>query len=196
MDFEALRSLEPLLQGQVLVLAAMAPDPGLAPVHPQRVDGLRARAALLAVHARADHQGRQRQPHREARGTRMHSPQRARVCCDRLPARAWAGAGGQHCVVRLCGMRRRWDYIESITGPIMLHTAVAAYRAAGGSGLTILEPGVIYPIDWRLTTGGPSDGEGNEHSVCNPPHPRFNETECKSRFPNAYAVTFWTHTWG
>ncbi len=52
----------------------------------------------------------------------------------------------------------------------MLHTAVAAYRAAGGSGLTILDPGVIYPIDWRHTTGGPRDGEGDEHSVCNPPH--------------------------
>ena len=72
----------------------------------------------------------------------------------------------------MLAMRGRWDFIEATTGPIMLHTAVAAYRAAGGSGLTILDPGVIYPIDWRHTTGGPRDGEGDDHSVCNPPHPR------------------------
>ena len=123
-------------------------------------------------------------------------------------------------------MHGRWDFIEATTGPIMLHTAVAAYRAAGGSGLTVLDPGVIYPIDWRNTVGGPRDGAGDEHSVCNPAHPRrvqrklvcacrlacffvcnsqvhrspgmrrFDAAACKLRFPDAYALTYWTHTWG
>ncbi len=36
---------------------------------------------------------------------------------------------------------------------------------------------------------------GDEFSVCNPPHPYFNEEGCKARFPQAYAITYWTHTW-
>jgi hypothetical protein len=86
--------------------------------------------------------------------------------------------------------------IEAVTGPIMLHGAVAAFRAAGGRGLTILGPGVIYPIDWRKTLMGPHTGEGDEHSVCNPYHASFNDTLCKLSFPDAFTITFWTHTWG
>jgi hypothetical protein len=36
---------------------------------------------------------------------------------------------------------------------------------------------------------------GDEFSICNPPHPYFNEEGCKARFPQAYAITYWTHTW-
>lgn len=36
---------------------------------------------------------------------------------------------------------------------------------------------------------------GDEFSICNPPHPIFNEVQCKARFPEAYAITYWTHTW-
>lgn len=36
---------------------------------------------------------------------------------------------------------------------------------------------------------------GDDFSICNPPHPVFNEVQCKARFPQAYAITYWTHTW-
>ncbi|KAK9825165.1 hypothetical protein WJX81_000314 [Elliptochloris bilobata] len=90
----------------------------------------------------------------------------------------------------------RDDWIEATTGPVMLHAAVASYRAAGGVGLRVLSPGIIYPINWMDTTAGPRDGDGDEHSICNSLHARFNDTACKSRFPEAYAITYWTHSWG
>ena len=71
----------------------------------------------------------------------------------------------------------------------MLHGALRAYTRAGLGGITILPPGVVYPIDWRTTVWGPRDWPGDIHSICNPPHPRFNATFCKSHFPNAYAST-------
>ncbi|CAL5222187.1 g4515 [Coccomyxa viridis] len=91
----------------------------------------------------------------------------------------------------------RWDWLEATTGPVMLFHAVQAYKAVypKAPGLNILKPGLIYPIDWRRTVWGPNDGPGDEFSVCNPPHPYFNEEGCKARFPQAYAITYWTHTW-
>ncbi len=63
----------------------------------------------------------------------------------------------------------RWDWLEATTGPVMLFHAVEAYKKVKGlSGLTILPPGVIYPIDWRRTVWGPKDGPGvpSPHSHC------------------------------
>lgn len=55
----------------------------------------------------------------------------------------------------------RWDWLEATTGPVMLYNAVQVYkRVKGMSGLTLLKPGVIYPIDWRHTVWGPKDGTG------------------------------------
>jgi hypothetical protein len=69
-------------------------------------------------------------------------------CTRRSPA--------SHCP-RLTGRYRRGRHntIVAVTGPVMLHNSVDAYRATGGRGLTILGPGVIYPIDWRKTLMGP-----------------------------------------
>jgi hypothetical protein len=32
--------------------------------------------------------------------------------------------------------------------------------------------------------------------MCNPHHASFNDTLCKLGFPDAFTITFWTHTWG
>lgn len=45
--------------------------------------------------------------------------------------------------------------MEATTGPAMLYHAAVAYKKAGLNGLTVLAPGVIYPIDWRKTQWGP-----------------------------------------
>lgn len=55
----------------------------------------------------------------------------------------------------------RWDWLEATTGPVMLYNAVQAYKKVNDmTGLTLLPPGVIYPIDWRRTVWGPKDGPG------------------------------------
>ena len=49
--------------------------------------------------------------------------------------------------------RRKWDWVEDVTGPPMLLQSVKAYNATVGLvHVKILEPGIIYPIDWRYTS--------------------------------------------
>ena len=43
--------------------------------------------------------------------------------------------------------------MEDVTGPPMLLQSVKAYNATVGlEHVKILEPGIIYPIDWRYTS--------------------------------------------
>ena len=96
-----------------------------------------------------------------------------------------------------CAVPPRWDWLEATTGPAVLHAAAAAYRAAGQTGLTILAPGVVYPIDWRDTQWGPGPGKaGDAFSVCRADHPAWSEAACDARFPGAVAITYWSHVWG
>lgn len=37
---------------------------------------------------------------------------------------------------------------------------------------------------------------GDEWSYCNPGHAGFHERFCKNKFPDAYTITYWSHTWG
>ena len=49
--------------------------------------------------------------------------------------------------------KRKWDWVEEVTGPPMLLQSVKAYNATIGlAHVKILEPGIIYPIDWRYTS--------------------------------------------
>ena len=49
--------------------------------------------------------------------------------------------------------RRKWDWVEDVTGPPMLLQSVKAYNATLGlANIKILEPGIIFPIDWRYTS--------------------------------------------
>lgn len=96
-----------------------------------------------------------------------------------------------------CAVPPRWDWLEATTGPAALYAAAAAYRAAGGTSLTILAPGVVYPIDWRDTEWGPGPNDPPDaHSICRPGHPAWDEAACDARVPGAYAVTYWSHVWG
>lgn len=47
-----------------------------------------------------------------------------------------------------------------------------------------LYAGVLYPIDWRK---GPP--------VCNPRTSEYNFLRCLAKYPDAYAITFWLHSW-
>lgn len=107
-----------------------------------------------------------------------------------------AGAFALHGTAR-CSVPPRWDWLEGTTGPAMLYHAADAYRAAGLTNLTILAPGFVYPVDWRKTQWGRGPGKpADEWSVCRPDHPAWDEAACVAKFPDAYAVTYWAHTWG
>ena len=92
--------------------------------------------------------------------------------------------------------RARVDAVEHTTGPIMLGRAVEAFRRANGTGLTVLDPGVIYPVNWRVTMHlHNTPAEENAMTVCDPHNSTFNNEKCKALFPDAYAITYWAHTW-
>ncbi len=49
--------------------------------------------------------------------------------------------------------RKKWDWVEDVTGPPMLLQSLKAYNATLGlAHVKILEPGIIFPIDWRYTS--------------------------------------------
>jgi len=77
----------------------------------------------------------------------------ATICAD--PAWQGMAAGQGHGRARAGqhrrGPARRADWVEATTGPVMLHTAIKAFQRANGTGLTILDPGTIYAINWRQT---------------------------------------------
>lgn len=103
------------------------------------------------------------------------------------------------------------DAAEEVTGPVMLYKAVHDYNEAnkringvvapgiehGANNiyeLTILKPGLIYPYDW-------AQASSNVHSVCWAKEgvileSTLDEQKCKALFPDAYAITYWTHSWG
>ncbi|KAK9834841.1 hypothetical protein WJX81_002915 [Elliptochloris bilobata] len=90
----------------------------------------------------------------------------------------------------------RWDYVENTTGPIMLGKAVEAFRRANGPGLTVLDPGVIYPVNWQVTMfTHETPAEENAMTVCDPFNAAFSNERCKALFPDAYAITYWSHSW-
>ena len=92
--------------------------------------------------------------------------------------------------------RRRDDWVEATTGPAMLLAAVQSFRRHHQDGLTVLGPGGIYPINWRDTNqlehAGP---EASELVICTPNNKHFDNAACRARFPDAFAITYWSHSW-
>ncbi len=83
-----------------------------------------------------------------------------------------------------------------VTGPIMLKDAVADYQSTSMfNDLTVFPQEKVYGVDfnWR------SDASMQHiFAVCHAPNPNFNSTQCKTFFPEAYSVTYWSGdiTWG
>ncbi|KAK9841295.1 hypothetical protein WJX74_003340 [Apatococcus lobatus] len=85
-----------------------------------------------------------------------------------------------------------WDHVEQTAGPGMIYSANEDWRQITGASVPLLPPGTIYPYDWTLTWGGQSPIV----DACHAPGSTFNAERCKSFFPDAYAITYWTHSWG
>jgi hypothetical protein len=87
----------------------------------------------------------------------------------------------------------------------MLLRAFNSYNASGSGTVSVLPPGVIYPIDWRLTSADwkksgvappkMTTRRAGQHEVCDPRQQGFSELACKAKFPDAYAITYWMHSW-
>lgn len=74
------------------------------------------------------------------------------------------------------------------TGPIMLKSAVAQYQLLFND-LIIFPPETIYAVDfnWRM------DPKMKEiFSCCHAASSTFDSTHCKSFFPKAFAITYWS----
>lgn len=79
---------------------------------------------------------------------------------------------------------------EAVAGPIMLTKAVDAWHKEHRyEQLDVIEPGLIYPIDWSTRK--------SDEDVCWPraANDGFDPVKCKERYPDAYAITYWTHSW-
>ena len=83
--------------------------------------------------------------------------------------------------VALCGSDEARD---AVSGPPMLHKAVAAYRGADVKGMDILEPGVLLMASNGIKHAG---SPALDASLCDPQHEQFNREQCSARFENAHA---------
>lgn len=83
-----------------------------------------------------------------------------------------------------------------ISGPIMLKEAVEDYLATSSKkDLTIFNPKQVYGIDWNWHN---DPSKQDVFRVCHASDPAFKATHCKTFFPDAYTITYWSGdlTWG
>jgi hypothetical protein len=82
---------------------------------------------------------------------------------------------------------------EFTTGPGMIYHAVNDYLAAHPEGtppgFVLYDPKYLYPYSWVEGRFG-SDPQLRANCEGTEDH-----TACKAMFPEAYAITYWTHSW-
>lgn len=81
---------------------------------------------------------------------------------------------------------RHEPHTETATGPILLKRAVGKYYLGS---VCILEPSMFYPISW-------STKQRDRQTLLNSNDLNAVTEYVKEKYPNAYAVTYWTHSWG
>jgi len=127
-----------------------------------------------------------------------------------LPNRFFASVAGHdlwwHCIFAAIDMQHLADKIkvEEATGPGLLRSAVQAYcstaRELGKHNgtcedtgvqridtLRLLAPGAIYPFDFRRPK--------HYNDACSFKSSKFDPVKCKSFFPNAYTLAYWSLVW-
>jgi mannosyltransferase OCH1-like enzyme len=93
--------------------------------------------------------------------------------------------------------------VETITGPVMLtHFARSWFESCKtkdrewepqngveAGDLAVLRSGLIYPYDWT--------NPGSLGTICSAESASsFDPSECQKLFPEAFTITYWTHSWG
>ncbi|KAJ3081106.1 hypothetical protein HK102_002580, partial [Quaeritorhiza haematococci] len=122
---------------------------------------------------------------------------------DNIP-NAWMASRPGHSfwlhLLRLIQIKSRSGIVrtEDITGPVVVQEAMKKYIAevplADRDGVTLLEPGIIYPFDWH-------DREA-PIAICAATEPTLDESACKQYYhatgkpeDRAFTITYWSHTW-
>ncbi|CAK0786783.1 hypothetical protein CVIRNUC_009997 [Coccomyxa viridis] len=82
---------------------------------------------------------------------------------------------------------------EHITGPALMTQGLEINERLGGKGVHVIPAKYMYPFHWLMTD--PDSGGSEEYEVCDVRHKRFDDEACKALFPQAYAITYWTHSW-
>ena len=77
---------------------------------------------------------------------------------------------------------------EDITGPILIRDAYRLYMQYNPRDIQLLQPGLVYGFDWRKY----SELQCSSRYLFGY---FFDEAKCKAYFPNAYSVTYWSHSW-
>lgn len=77
---------------------------------------------------------------------------------------------------------------ELLTGPVPLRAAVNAFNESGHD-VVILPPSTIYPFNYR-------DSTALGHCVCSAQSSTLDPAQCKARYPGAYAISYWSQSWG
>ncbi|CAG7849594.1 SubName: Full=Uncharacterized protein {ECO:0000313/EMBL:CCA69343.1} [Serendipita indica DSM 11827] len=83
---------------------------------------------------------------------------------------------------------------EALTGPVALRTCVNEWERGATADersrghLEVLENGKIYPLNWQ---GAPK----LNWCLCRRHSPWFNEHRCNALYPEAWTITYWTHSW-
>ena len=82
---------------------------------------------------------------------------------------------------------------DFITGPIILRQALHGYRnqsrnvpGAELAPIKVLPSKFIFPNAWM---------GGALKPVCNLRHKDFDPSTCKALYPDAYAITYFAHSW-
>jgi inositol phosphorylceramide mannosyltransferase catalytic subunit len=82
------------------------------------------------------------------------------------------------------------------TGPDMILKAVKSYSAGKVpfQKIRVLPPAFVYPFEWNGTDNG--NDARSIGKICRAQSITFDEEKCISMFPDAYLITFWSHSWG
>ncbi|CAK0786610.1 hypothetical protein CVIRNUC_009824 [Coccomyxa viridis] len=189
LDFHSLKDSTELLQGQEVLLGAlvphehaqMLPNAWLASAHAGHPFWLFCVAEIIE----------------RARANALHPPSVAYIHqstawhCAIAISEHWVTSSTKEVIERATAKDVR--QVEFVTGPGMLYEALQVYHSVYPDldGVTILDPSLIYPISWT----NPKFEIGNR-KACDIRTPEtFNSTQCAAEFPDAYAVTYWTHGW-
>mmetsp|Transcript_7238 Transcript_7238/g.14486 ORF Transcript_7238/g.14486 Transcript_7238/m.14486 type:complete len:325 (-) Transcript_7238:1371-2345(-) len=92
------------------------------------------------------------------------------------------------------------EYIqpEQLTGPIILKQAVDAWNSIRGDDptITIVKAGKVFVDDWHAYEGEEKRELFREKCKAKEIHTEKMTKSCREEYPDAYVLTYWTHTWG
>eukprot|EP00877_Chromochloris_zofingiensis_P001515 jgi/Chrzof1/11364/Cz05g34040.t1 len=89
-------------------------------------------------------------------------------------------------------IQANWDSQEGpelITGPVALkRTVEEMWVPSNGTGLHILNQKHIFPFNWAENTE-------EEYTYCSAESNNFSSLRCQEMYPDAYAISYWSHSW-